>query len=68
MRRPSSSITTFAERLLRGQYLSGSDRAYLSPSGAFVHVVTVAIRLPPAWKQIATGLEPVSGGATIAPS
>jgi predicted metalloprotease with PDZ domain len=46
----------------------GSDRAYLSPSGVFVHVagmtqhpVTVAIQLPPVWKQIATGLEPVSG-------
>ncbi|HEV3202181.1 MAG TPA: PDZ domain-containing protein [Bryobacteraceae bacterium] len=46
----------------------GDDRAYLSPSGTFVHVpgmtqhpVTVAIQLPPNWKQIATGLEPVKG-------
>ncbi len=46
----------------------GEDRAYLSPSGTFVHVpgmtqhpVTVAIQLPANWKQIATGLEPVNG-------
>ena len=46
----------------------GEDRAYLSPSGTFVHLpgmihhpVTVAIQLPPDWKQIATGLEPVKG-------
>ena len=46
----------------------GEDRAYLSPSGTFVHVpgmtqhpVTVAIELPANWKQIATGLEPVKG-------
>jgi len=46
----------------------GEDRAYLSPSGVFVHVpemlarpVTVAIQMPSAWKQIATGLEPVKG-------
>lgn len=46
----------------------GEDRAYLSPSGTFVHLpgmtqhpVTVAIQLPPQWKQIATGLEPVKG-------
>jgi predicted metalloprotease with PDZ domain len=46
----------------------GEDRAYISPSGMFVHIpsmaqhpVTVAIQLPPNWKQIATGLEPVKG-------
>jgi predicted metalloprotease with PDZ domain len=46
----------------------GEDRAYLSPSGVFVHVagevqhpVTVTIQLPSNWKQIATGLEPVKG-------
>ena len=46
----------------------GDDRAYLSPSGVFVHVagqlqrpVTVTIQLPSNWKQIATGLEPVKG-------
>jgi predicted metalloprotease with PDZ domain len=46
----------------------GEDRAYLSPSGVFLHVagelqhpVTVTIRLPSNWKQIATGLEPVKG-------
>jgi predicted metalloprotease with PDZ domain len=44
----------------------GEDRAYLSPSGIFVHPaeelqrpVTVTVQLPPNWKQIATGLEPV---------
>ena len=44
----------------------GEDRAYLSPSGVFVHAaaelqrpVTVTIQLPSIWKQIATGLEPV---------
>ena len=44
----------------------GEDRAYISPSGLFLHLpdaihhpVTIAIQLPPAWKQIATGLEPV---------
>ncbi len=44
----------------------GEDRAYISPSGVFLHIdgmlqnpVTVAIQLPPAWRQIATGLEPV---------
>jgi predicted metalloprotease with PDZ domain len=48
----------------------GEDRAYLSPSGTFVHIlgmtqhpVTVAIQLPGNWKQIATGLEPVAGEA-----
>ncbi|HWG59643.1 MAG TPA: PDZ domain-containing protein [Candidatus Acidoferrales bacterium] len=47
----------------------GDDRAYISPSGIFVFpagmpgdAVTVAIQLPPQWKQIATGLEPVPGG------
>ena len=46
----------------------GEDRGYLSPSGLFVHLagelrhpVTVEIRLPPAWKQISTGLKPVKG-------
>jgi predicted metalloprotease with PDZ domain len=46
----------------------GEDRAYLSPSGVFVHVaghlqhpVTVTIKLPSIWKRIATGLEPVKG-------
>lgn len=46
----------------------GEDRAYLSPSGTFVHLpgttqhpVTVAMQLPPNWKQISTGLEPVKG-------
>lgn len=45
----------------------GDDRAYLSPSGVFVylpgmtqHPVTVTIALPSNWKQISTGLEPVS--------
>lgn len=48
----------------------GDDRAYVSPSGVFVympamtqHPVTVAFQLPPNWKQIATGLEPVQGKA-----
>jgi predicted metalloprotease with PDZ domain len=54
----------------------GEDRAYLSPSGVFLYPagalrspVTVAIQLPAAWKQIATGLEPVVGtpGAFQAP-
>ena len=46
----------------------GEDRAYLSPSGVFVHAagelqhpVTVTIELPPIWRQIATGLEQVAG-------
>jgi len=46
----------------------GEDRAYISPSGVFVHIpemaqhaVAVSIQLPPNWKQIATGLEPVPG-------
>jgi predicted metalloprotease with PDZ domain len=46
----------------------GEDRAYLSPSGIFVHLpgelqhpVTVSIQMPSMWKQIATGLEPVKG-------
>jgi predicted metalloprotease with PDZ domain len=46
----------------------GEDRAYLSPSGVFMHAageaqrpVTVSIQLPSNWKQIATGLEPVKG-------
>ena len=46
----------------------GDDRAYISPSGMFVyipemthHPVTVAIQLPSNWKQISTGLEPISG-------
>lgn len=46
----------------------GEERAYLSPSGVFVHVggevqhpVTVNIQEPSNWKQIATGLEPVKG-------
>ena len=49
----------------------GEDRAYLSPSGVFVHMpgmlqhpVTVAIQLPAYWKQISTGLEPVAGKAS----
>ena len=44
----------------------GEDRAYLSPSGVFVHLagqvqhpLTVTIQPPSNWKQIATGLEPV---------
>ncbi len=48
----------------------GDDRGYLSPSGLFVNLagnlqqpVTVAIQLPPTWKQISTGLEPVKGQA-----
>ena len=46
----------------------GEERAYLSPSSVFVHVagelqhpVAVAFQMPAAWKQIATGLEPVKG-------
>lgn len=46
----------------------GDDRAYISPSGVFVYIpglthrpVTVAIQLPPNWKQISTGLEPIPG-------
>jgi predicted metalloprotease with PDZ domain len=46
----------------------GDDRAYISPSGMFVHLpgmthhpVTVAIQLPSNWKQISTGLEPIPG-------
>ena len=46
----------------------GEDRAYLSPSGVFLHVagelqhpVNVTIQMPSNWKQIATGLEPVKG-------
>ncbi len=46
----------------------GEDRGYLSPSGLFMHLagqlqhpVTVEIQLPPVWKHIATGLEPVKG-------
>jgi predicted metalloprotease with PDZ domain len=46
----------------------GEDRAYLSPSGVFLHVagalhhpVSVTIQGPAGWKQIATGLEPVKG-------
>jgi predicted metalloprotease with PDZ domain len=46
----------------------GEDRAYLSPSGVFVHAagelkdpVTVTVELPIGWKQVATGLEPVKG-------
>lgn len=45
----------------------GEDRAYLSPSGVFVHLadelqhpVTVAIQLPEGWKQVATGPEPLA--------
>jgi predicted metalloprotease with PDZ domain len=48
--------------------LVAEDRAYLSPSGVFMHLasrveqpVTVAIQMPSGWKQIATGLEPVKG-------
>lgn len=48
----------------------GEDRAYISPSGMFVHIagqlhqpVTVAIELPANWKQISTGLEAVKGKA-----
>lgn len=46
----------------------GTDRAYISPSGVFVypsgmigHAMTVTIQLPASWKQISTGLEPVTG-------
>jgi predicted metalloprotease with PDZ domain len=46
----------------------GEDRAYISPSGMFVHLagqlhhpVRVTIELPDNWKHISTGLEPVSG-------
>jgi predicted metalloprotease with PDZ domain len=46
----------------------GEDRAYLSPSGVFLHLagelqhpVNVTIQMPSNWKQIATGLEPVKG-------
>ena len=46
----------------------GEDRGYISPSGMFLHLsgqlqhaVTVAIQLPPVWKRISTGLEPVNG-------
>jgi predicted metalloprotease with PDZ domain len=45
----------------------GDDRAYLSPSGVFLYAaemtqrpVSVTIALPSNWKQISTGLEPVS--------
>jgi predicted metalloprotease with PDZ domain len=48
----------------------GDDRGYISPPAMFVHLagalrkpVMVAIQLPAAWKQIATGLEPVKGQA-----
>ena len=44
----------------------GDDRAYISPSGMFVHLAgelqhpaTIEIQLPAQWKQISTGLEPV---------
>ena len=50
----------------------GYDRAYLSPSGVFVHAagelqhpVTVTIQLPAGWKQVATGLEPVPGKSGV---
>jgi len=46
----------------------GEDRAYISPSGMFVHLdgelrrpIRVEIELPANWKQISTGLEPVKG-------
>jgi len=48
------------------------DRAYLLPSGVFLYMpgmirrpVTVKIQLPPNWKQIATGLEPLTGKANV---
>src|ERR1035437_9392585 len=59
--------TTFAANT----YL-GEDRAYVSPSGMFVHLagaiqhaVTVTIQMPANWKQISTGLEPVKGKTNI---
>lgn len=46
----------------------GEDRAYISPSGLFVHLsghvqhpVTVEIQLPGKWRRISTGLDPVKG-------
>jgi predicted metalloprotease with PDZ domain len=46
----------------------GEDRAYISPSGMFIYPagslrepVRIGIRLPPIWKQISTGLDPVKG-------
>jgi predicted metalloprotease with PDZ domain len=48
----------------------GEDRAYISPSGMFVHraeslqePVTVEIQPPANWRQISTGLDPVAGTA-----
>lgn len=46
----------------------GENRAYISTTGLFVylagqlqHPLTVAIKLPPNWTQVATGLDPVPG-------
>jgi predicted metalloprotease with PDZ domain len=48
----------------------GEDRGYIVGTGVFMYVaghiqhpVTVAIQLPPTWKSIATGLDPVSPDA-----
>ena len=46
----------------------GGDRAYISPSGLFVHLagqlqhpLTLEIQLPANWQRISTGLEPAKG-------
>ncbi len=46
----------------------GENRAYISPTGMFMHVaghlqhpVTVAFQLPPGWTRIASGLDAVAG-------
>jgi predicted metalloprotease with PDZ domain len=61
-----------ATRFAANSYLD-EERGYISPSGMFVHLagelahpVRIAIQLPSAWKQIATGLECVKGGCEAA--
>jgi len=54
------------------QNFLGESRAFIAPSGMYLHLAgqlqraaTVSIQLPPGWSRIATGLDPVPGKANV---
>ena len=62
------SYDVYGATSFAAQTFLGENRAYISPTGLFLHVagriqhpVTVTIQPPPNWTRISTGLDPVPG-------